>query len=81
MFLEFSHYDFKSKGTISAQDFAHSMAASADIKYTNKLFDRVDKLKSDMHLRDMRFTFKVSVNVIFLSKFKSECFVHLFIFV
>ncbi|CAI9291927.1 unnamed protein product [Lactuca saligna] len=35
IWLEFSHYDFKSSGTISAKDFVLSMVASGDIRHMN----------------------------------------------
>ncbi|KAJ9141061.1 hypothetical protein P3X46_031641 [Hevea brasiliensis] len=56
--LEFAHYDFKSRGTISAKDFALSMVASADISDINKLLDRVDELNKEPHLQDKRITFE-----------------------
>ncbi|XP_020270451.1 calcium uptake protein, mitochondrial-like [Asparagus officinalis] len=54
--LEFSHYDFKSRGTISAKDFALSMVASADINHINKLLERVDELDDHPDLRNARVT-------------------------
>ncbi|XP_010907508.1 calcium uptake protein, mitochondrial isoform X2 [Elaeis guineensis] len=56
--LEFAHYDFKSRGTISAKDFALSMVACADVNHINKFLDRVDELNGNPHLRDMRITFE-----------------------
>ncbi|KHN47123.1 Calcium uptake protein 1, mitochondrial [Glycine soja] len=56
--LEFSHYDYNKKGTISARDFALSLVASADINHINKLLDRVEELNSDQNLRHIRITFK-----------------------
>ncbi|KAH1201841.1 Calcium uptake protein, mitochondrial [Glycine max] len=56
--LEFSHYDYNKKGTISAKDFALSLVASADINHINKLLDRVEELNSVQNLRDKRITFK-----------------------
>ncbi|XP_061350885.1 calcium uptake protein, mitochondrial-like [Gastrolobium bilobum] len=56
--LEFSHYDYNKKGSISAKDFALSLVASADINHINKLLDRVDELNSDPQLRDIRITFE-----------------------
>ncbi|KAG1327818.1 calcium uptake protein, mitochondrial [Cocos nucifera] len=56
--LEFAHYDFKSRGTISAKDFALSMVACADMNHINKFLDKVDELNNDPHLRDMRITFE-----------------------
>ncbi|XP_073137882.1 calcium uptake protein, mitochondrial-like [Henckelia pumila] len=56
--LEFSHYDFKSQGTICAKDFALSMVASADMRYVNKFLDRVDELNNETSLRDVRITFE-----------------------
>ncbi|KAH7524607.1 hypothetical protein FEM48_Zijuj06G0137300 [Ziziphus jujuba var. spinosa] len=54
--LEFAHYDYKLRGTISAKDFALSMVASADMSHLNRLLDRVDELNNERHLRDMRIT-------------------------
>ncbi|XP_058757938.1 calcium uptake protein, mitochondrial-like [Vicia villosa] len=56
--LEFSHYDHKKRGTISAKDFALSLVASADINHINKLLDRVDELDNKPHIRDKRITFE-----------------------
>lgn len=61
MRLEFSHYDLKSRGTISAKDFALSMVASADMNHVDKLLDRVDELDDSPSLRDLHFTFEVRV--------------------
>ncbi|XP_074287094.1 calcium uptake protein, mitochondrial-like [Silene latifolia] len=54
--LEFSHYDYKSQGTISAKDFALSMVASADINHINKLLDRVDDIDNNPNLSNVRVT-------------------------
>lgn len=54
--MEFAHYDYKLRGTISAKDFALSMVASADMNCLNRLLDRVDELNNEPHLRDMRIT-------------------------
>ncbi|KAK9742204.1 hypothetical protein RND81_03G155400 [Saponaria officinalis] len=54
--LEFSHYDYKSQGSILAKDFALSMVASADIGHINKLLDRVDELDNDPRLKSMRIS-------------------------
>lgn len=56
--LEFSHYDYNKRGTISAKDFALSLVASADINHINKLLDRVDEVNNEPHLRDVRITFE-----------------------
>ncbi|KAI3422819.1 uncharacterized protein J3R85_011719 [Psidium guajava] len=56
--LEFSHYDAKSVGTISAKDFALSLVASADMSHINKLLDRVDEIDSEPLLRDLRISFQ-----------------------
>lgn len=58
LWLEFSHYDYNKKGSISARDFGLSLVASADINHINKLLDVVDELESDSHLRDIRVTFE-----------------------
>lgn len=57
MELEFAHYDYKSRRTISVEDFVLSMVASADMGHINKLLNRVDQLKSEPHLRERRITF------------------------
>ncbi|WOK96860.1 calcium uptake protein 1, mitochondrial isoform X1 [Canna indica] len=56
--LEFAHYDFTSRGSISAKDFALSMVASADMNHINKLLDQVDELDNTPSLRDKRITFE-----------------------
>ncbi|XP_059290619.1 calcium uptake protein, mitochondrial-like isoform X2 [Lycium ferocissimum] len=56
--LEFAHYDYKSRGSISAKDFALSMVASADLKYLNKLLDRVDDLDNESQLSHIRISFE-----------------------
>ncbi|PKA56583.1 hypothetical protein AXF42_Ash015356 [Apostasia shenzhenica] len=52
--LEFAHYDYKSRGTISAKDFGLSMVASADINHISKFLDRVDELNNLPHLKEIR---------------------------
>ncbi|KAL6523887.1 hypothetical protein OROMI_030982 [Orobanche minor] len=54
--LEFAHYDYKLRGSISAKDFALSVVASADLKHLNKLLDRVDDLDNQPHLLNIRIT-------------------------
>ncbi|KAL2500576.1 calcium-binding EF hand family protein [Forsythia ovata] len=66
--LEFAHYDCKSQGTISAKDFALSMVASADIRYINKFLDRVDELKKEPSLKDLRITLEEFKNFAELRK-------------
>ncbi|XP_020091046.1 calcium uptake protein, mitochondrial [Ananas comosus] len=56
--LEFTHYDFMSRGSISAKDFALSMVASADMNHINKFLDRADDIENVSHLRDVRITFE-----------------------
>jgi hypothetical protein len=56
--LEFSHYDYNKRGTISAKDFALSLVASADINHINKLLDRVDELDNDPDIKEKRITFE-----------------------
>ncbi|XP_047313502.1 calcium uptake protein, mitochondrial-like [Impatiens glandulifera] len=56
--LEFAHYDFKSRGTISAIDFAFSMVASADIGDIDMFVARVRELHDDPRLASVRFTFE-----------------------
>ncbi|KAI4335633.1 hypothetical protein L6164_014265 [Bauhinia variegata] len=53
--LEFSHYDYNKRGSISAKDFALSVVASADINHVNKLLDRVDELNSDAQITFQEF--------------------------
>ncbi|XP_020259149.1 calcium uptake protein, mitochondrial-like, partial [Asparagus officinalis] len=56
--LEFDHYDYKQRKSISSKDFALSMVASADMNHINKFLDRVDEVDSDSYLRDVRITFE-----------------------
>lgn len=56
--LEFVHYDYKFRGTISAKDFALSMVASADLKYLHKLLARVDDLDNEPQLSHIRISFE-----------------------
>ncbi|GAU15072.1 hypothetical protein TSUD_08100 [Trifolium subterraneum] len=56
--LEFAHYDYKSRKTISAKDFALSMVASADMSHLGKLLERVDELSNDPCFKDVRITFE-----------------------
>ncbi|XP_038699454.1 calcium uptake protein, mitochondrial-like isoform X2 [Tripterygium wilfordii] len=56
MILEFSHYDYKRQGTISAKDFALSMVTSADMSHLDRLLNRVDELNNKPRLRDIRIT-------------------------
>ncbi|KAL4564055.1 hypothetical protein LXL04_028105 [Taraxacum kok-saghyz] len=55
--LEFAHYDYTSRGTISARDFALSMVASADMSHINKFLDRADQLNEEPNLKNIRITF------------------------
>ncbi|KAL7164165.1 hypothetical protein ACSBR2_040138 [Camellia fascicularis] len=66
--LEFAHYDYKSRGTISAKDFALSMVASADMSHLNKLLDRVDELNNNSNLSNVRVTFEEFKNFAELRK-------------
>lgn len=66
--LEFSHYDFKSSGTIPAKDFVLSMVASGDIRHMSKLLDRVDELDNEPHLKDIGITFEEFKNFAELRK-------------
>ncbi|XP_010527118.1 PREDICTED: calcium uptake protein 1, mitochondrial [Tarenaya hassleriana] len=54
--LEFAHYDYKGRGTISGKDFALSMVAAADLNHLGKLLDRVDELGDHPHLHDIRIS-------------------------
>ncbi|XP_019415127.1 PREDICTED: calcium uptake protein 1, mitochondrial isoform X2 [Lupinus angustifolius] len=56
--LEFAHYDYKSRNTISAKDFAFSMVASADMSHLGRLLERVEELDNDPRFRDVRITFE-----------------------
>ncbi|BAT76259.1 hypothetical protein VIGAN_01423700 [Vigna angularis var. angularis] len=56
--LEFSHYDYNKRGSITAKDFALSLVASADVNHISKLLDRVEELNRDQQLRELRLTFK-----------------------
>lgn len=56
--MEFAHYDYKLRGTISAKDFALSMVASADMSLIGRLLDRVDELNNVPQLSDIRITFE-----------------------
>lgn len=56
--MEFAHYDYKFRGTISAKDFALSMVAAADLKYLNKLLDRVDDLDNESPLSRIKISFE-----------------------
>ena len=56
--LEFSHYDFKSQGSISAKDFALSIVAAADINHIDKLLDRVEALNKEHHFKNIRITYE-----------------------
>ncbi|KAK7351369.1 hypothetical protein VNO77_10766 [Canavalia gladiata] len=55
--LEFGHYDYKSRKTILAVDFAHSIIASADLSHLGRLLKRADELNNDQRFRDVRITF------------------------
>ena len=39
--MEFDYYDWGSRGSLAAVDFARSLVATADVKATDKLMDRV----------------------------------------
>ncbi|CAK8569992.1 unnamed protein product [Lathyrus sativus] len=56
--LEFAHYDYKSRKTISAKDFALSMVASADMSHLGKLLERVDEMNDTPCFKDMHITFE-----------------------
>ncbi|XP_038898722.1 calcium uptake protein, mitochondrial isoform X2 [Benincasa hispida] len=51
--LEFAHYDYKLRGTISAKDFALSMVASADSSRLSELLDRVSRMDDKQRFRDI----------------------------
>lgn len=54
--LEFAHYDFDNRGSISATDFGLSMAASADLSKTHHYLDRVQDLANIPHFASMRIS-------------------------
>ncbi|MCO5571298.1 hypothetical protein L7F22_025036 [Adiantum nelumboides] len=56
--LEFSHYDCKRQGSISAQDFASSMVAAASMSNIGKYLRRVDALADEQACKDVRISFK-----------------------
>ncbi|XP_039166020.1 calcium uptake protein, mitochondrial isoform X3 [Eucalyptus grandis] len=66
--LEFSHYDYKQNGTISAKDFALSMVASADMNHLHRLLDRVDQLDKEPHLTNVRISLEEFKNFAELRK-------------
>ncbi|KAK9079994.1 hypothetical protein SSX86_001669 [Deinandra increscens subsp. villosa] len=68
IWLEFSHYDFQSSGSIPAKDFMLSMVASGDIRHMNRLLDRVDDLDKEAGLKDIRITFEEFKNFAELRK-------------
>ncbi|XP_038711652.1 calcium uptake protein, mitochondrial-like [Tripterygium wilfordii] len=66
--LEFSHYDYKMRGTIPAKDFALTLVASADISHINKLLQRVDEINDGPHLKDIQITYEEFKNFAELRK-------------
>ncbi|PON89138.1 EF-hand domain pair [Trema orientale] len=56
--LEFSLYDHRLQGTISAKDFALSLVASADINHINRLLNRVDEIETEPQLTGIRISFE-----------------------
>ncbi|KAG8471953.1 hypothetical protein CXB51_036799 [Gossypium anomalum] len=54
--LEFDHYDYKGRGTISAKDFALSVVAAADMSHLDRLLERVDALNDKPQLREVRIS-------------------------
>ncbi|MED6136587.1 hypothetical protein PIB30_057425 [Stylosanthes scabra] len=56
--LEFDHYDYKSRKSISAKDFALSIVASADLSHVGRLLDLVEEMNNDSSFRDIRITFE-----------------------
>ncbi|BAT78135.1 Calcium uptake protein [Vigna angularis] len=56
--LEFAHYNYKSRKTISAKDFARSIVSSADLSHLGRLLELVDELSKDPRLKDVRITFE-----------------------
>lgn len=68
MRLEFVHYDFKSRKTISAKDFAHSIVASADMSHLNKLLERVEEMNNNPQFNNVRISFEEFKNFAELRK-------------
>ncbi|XP_054819643.1 calcium uptake protein, mitochondrial [Prosopis cineraria] len=66
--LEFAHYDYKSRKSLSAKDFALSMVASADMNHLGRLLDRVEELNNDPSFREQRITFEEFKNFAELRK-------------
>lgn len=66
--LEFAHYDYKQRGTISAKDFALSMVASAEMKHLHRLLDRVDRLDKEPRLTNVRISLEEFKNFAELRK-------------
>ncbi|KAL1346950.1 hypothetical protein HN51_020484 [Arachis hypogaea] len=56
--LEFDHYDYKSRETISAKDFALSIVASADLSHLGRLLDLVEEMNNNPSFKDVRITFE-----------------------
>ncbi|KAF7820901.1 calcium uptake protein, mitochondrial-like [Senna tora] len=56
--LEFSHYDYNNRGSITARDFGLSLVASADINHIGKLLDIVDELENEESVRDITISFE-----------------------
>lgn len=56
--LEFAHYDYKLRGSISAKDFALSMVASADSSHLGGLLNRVNGMDDKPQVRDIRITWE-----------------------
>eukprot|EP00249_Psilotum_nudum_P014966 c25095_g1_i1 orf=292-1770(+) len=56
--LEFSHYDFCNRGSISAKDLGLAMVAAADLSHLNQYLDRVDALGNEACFKNYRISFE-----------------------
>ncbi|XP_024539270.1 calcium uptake protein, mitochondrial [Selaginella moellendorffii] len=56
--LEFSHYDFKQKGHISARDFALSLVSAANLSKINQYLDLADAIDDDPKFKSLRITYE-----------------------
>ncbi|KAH7298673.1 hypothetical protein KP509_25G053500 [Ceratopteris richardii] len=56
--LEFYHYDYLDRGTISAKDFGLSLVAAADLSRLKEYLERVEELGNEASYKDCRITFE-----------------------
>ncbi|KAL7224899.1 hypothetical protein ACSBR1_026220 [Camellia fascicularis] len=66
--LKFAHYDYKSQGTISANDFTLSVVAPANMRHVNKFLDCVEELNDEPNLKGIHITFEEFKNLAELCK-------------